>query len=83
MDTGNLDATIAEYREAVRLKSDDAAAHQSLGIALWKKGNISGAIAEYRAAVRLKPNEADTHRSCTCHCSWFVCSIREFDNQEP
>ena len=53
-----LDAAIAEYREALRLKADNPAAHFDLGIVLDKQGKPDAAIAEYREALRLK---ADYH----------------------
>ena len=39
-DQGKLDEAIAEYREAIRLKPDDAAAHNNLGIALHAQGKL-------------------------------------------
>ncbi len=55
------DEAIAEYREALRLKPDDAVAHRNLGAALYGKGDLDGAIAEYREALRLQPNYAQAH----------------------
>ena len=43
---GQLDAAIAEFKEAIRLKPDLAEAHYDLGIALREKGQADGASAE-------------------------------------
>ena len=58
---GKLDEAIAAYREAIRLKPDDAEAHYNLGIALSGQGKLDEAIAEYREAIRLKPDYAEAH----------------------
>ena len=63
MNQGKLDEAVAQYREAMRLKSDDAEAHYNLGNALRDHGKHDEAIAEYREAIRLKPNDADAHNS--------------------
>jgi len=56
-----LDAAIAEYREAIRIKPDLAEAHASLGIALQNQGKLAEAIAEFREAIRLKPDLVGAH----------------------
>lgn len=58
---GQLDAAIAEYREAIRLRPDNAEAHISLGAALEKKGDLKGAGNEYLEALRLDPKNAAAH----------------------
>ena len=52
---------IAEFREAIRLKPDDALAHFNLGNALHGSADVRGAIAAYREAIRLKPDYAAAH----------------------
>ena len=53
---GEVDEAIAEYREAIRLKPDDAEAHCNLGVALLGQGKVDEAIAAHRAALRLNRN---------------------------
>src|SRR5262249_9786421 len=50
------DQAVAAGRRALRARSDDALAHNSLGIALQAQGKKEEAAAEYRAASRLKPD---------------------------
>ena len=58
-DQGKLDEAIAEYREAIRLKPDDAEAHNNLGIALHDQGKLDEAIA---AVPRGDPAQARLRR---------------------
>ena len=60
---GNADGAIAQFKEALRLKPDDAGAHNNLGNALRHKHDLDGAIAEYREALRLKPDLALVHNN--------------------
>ena len=55
------DAAIAEYRAALRIQPDLAAAHANLGIALQAKGDLDEAIAEYRTVIRLCLDYAAAH----------------------
>jgi protein O-mannosyl-transferase len=59
---GRLDDAIAQYQEALRLKSDIAETHTNLGSA-WSKmpGRQNDAIAQYEEALRLDPKYADAH----------------------
>ena len=62
LSQGKLDEAIAEYRQAIRLKPDDAEAHNNLGTILCdRKHDYEGAIAEFREAIRLKPDDAEAH----------------------
>ncbi len=49
---------IAEYREAIRLDPNSAAAHASLGSALVHQGELEEALAEFHEASRLEPTDA-------------------------
>lgn len=46
---------------AKSLQPGDAAAHDKLGLELYKKGDLDGAIAEYRTAIRFKLDYAQAH----------------------
>lgn len=58
-----LDAAIAEYREAIRLKPSDEMFHCNLAIALVEKGAYEEALGEYQEAVRLNPGDYHSHYS--------------------
>lgn len=57
----NFDAALAEYREALRLKPDYAAAHFGLGITFRDKGDLADAAAEFREVIRERPNDIGAH----------------------
>ncbi len=59
---GRLDDAVAQYQEALRLKSDIAETHTNLGNA-WLKmpGRQGDAIAQFEEALRLDPKYADAH----------------------
>ena len=54
----NLDAAIAQYRQAIRQDSNLATAHFYLGVALWDKRETSDALVAYRSALQLDPQNA-------------------------
>jgi tetratricopeptide (TPR) repeat protein len=56
---GRTGEAIAQCREALRLKPDDAEAHNNLANALRSEGRTREAISEYEAALRLKPGFAE------------------------
>ena len=56
-----LERALAAAREAIRLRPDDALAHDDLGDALSDQGKSDEAVAEYREAIRLKPDLAVAH----------------------
>ncbi len=60
---GQSDAAIAQYHEALRLKSNDADTHNNLAIALAATGQMDAAISQYQEAVRLKPHDARMHNN--------------------
>jgi tetratricopeptide (TPR) repeat protein len=59
---GRLDDAVAQYQEALHLKSDIAETHTNLGSA-WSRmpGKESDAIAQFEEALRLDPKYADAH----------------------
>lgn len=60
---GQLDAAIAEYREAIRLKPSDEMFHCNLAIAFVEKGEHGEALREYEEALRLNPRDYHSHYS--------------------
>lgn len=50
MAQGRLEEAVAEFREAIRLKPNDALAHYGLGTALKEWGKPAEAVAEFRKA---------------------------------
>ena len=60
---GELDEAIGHYRQALRLKADNAEVHNNLGNALALKGRPDEALGCYREALRLKPDYADAYNN--------------------
>ncbi len=58
---GRLDEAINQYREALRLKPDDADAHYDLANTLYRKGLWDEAVDEYREDLKLSPNDFSGH----------------------
>ncbi len=58
---GKLDAAIAEFHEALRLRPSDEVIHCNLAVALALKGEHEEAIREYREALRLQPGDFHSH----------------------
>jgi tetratricopeptide (TPR) repeat protein len=56
-----LGRAVLAYRDAIRLKPDDARAHYNLGVALWQLGQLAEAVAECRTAIRLQPDHPEAH----------------------
>jgi predicted O-linked N-acetylglucosamine transferase (SPINDLY family) len=54
---------VASFRQAVRLKPDDAAAHSNLGNALRELGHLEEAVASLREALRLRPDYAEAYHN--------------------
>ena len=54
---------IAAFQEAIRLKPDDAPAHNALGLVYVQTGDDEKATAEFRAAIKLRPDYADAHQN--------------------
>ncbi len=56
---GQWDRAIADYSEAIRLKSDDAEVFNNRGNAYFHKGQLDRAIKDYDDAIRLQPDLAE------------------------
>lgn len=54
--TGDLDAAIADYSEAIKVHPDDPFAYNNRANARRDKGDIDGAIADYTEALRIDPD---------------------------
>jgi Flp pilus assembly protein TadD len=59
--SGKLDAAVAEYQEATRLRPDFYAAQLNLASALSKQGKHDEALLSARAMVYLRPDSAQAH----------------------
>jgi tetratricopeptide (TPR) repeat protein len=53
---GRPDEAIVEYKEAVRLRPNDANIHFNLAIAYQNKKDLTSAIAELKSASKLAPD---------------------------
>src|SRR5437870_4520000 len=61
LEKRDWDGALGEYREAIRLKPNDAEPHYGVGRALGEKKDLEGAQREFREAIRLKPDYAEAH----------------------
>ncbi len=59
----NYEDSIRHLREVIRLKPENALAHNSLGFALMHTGQQSQARASFENAIRCKPGYADPHHN--------------------
>ena len=58
---GNGEKAIAYYQEYIKIKPNDAAAHNNLGVFLYNMGRLEEAEKCYHQAINLKPDFAETH----------------------
>ncbi|MEP1060114.1 MULTISPECIES: tetratricopeptide repeat protein [Cyanophyceae] len=58
VQNGDLDAAIADFSQAVRLKRDYATAYYNRGTVYASTGNVRAALADYTQVIALKPNNA-------------------------
>ena len=80
---GLFDDAIREFGEALRIKPDDADAHNNLGVALKDKGLLDSAIRAYREALRINPDFAEAHNNLGavfCDKGLFDDAIEVFEN---
>jgi tetratricopeptide (TPR) repeat protein len=57
-DAGAAAEAVADFSEAIKLRSNDASSYGGRGRAKLSKGDVSGAIADYSEALRLTPDSA-------------------------
>jgi protein O-mannosyl-transferase len=55
---GQTEGAIGQYREALKIKPDDAEIHSNLGLALFQAGQMEEAIGQYHQALALAPENA-------------------------
>ena len=55
-DNGDLDGSIEAYRDLVRHRPRDEAAHYNLAFTLNMKGDLDGSIEAYRELLRIDPD---------------------------
>jgi tetratricopeptide (TPR) repeat protein len=58
---GNLDAAIAHFESALRIRAGYVEAHTNLGLALVDAGRLEESIGHYQAAIRIEPQNAVVH----------------------
>jgi protein O-mannosyl-transferase len=61
LDEGKVDEAIPHFKEARRIKPEDAKAAFNLGNALIQKGELTEGIANLSQALQLKPDYAEAH----------------------
>ena len=61
IEQGRLDDALASFRQAVRLRPDNAEAQNNLGATLKRQERLDEAVACYREALRLKPDFAEVY----------------------
>jgi Flp pilus assembly protein TadD len=62
----DLDGTIADYSEAIKLDPDYAMAYYNRAVVRSRKGDLDGTIADLNEAIRLKPEYA----AAFCNRGW-------------
>jgi len=60
---GRLTDAIAEYRQVIRLKPDDAVAHYTLGNVCAQTADLVQAVAIYQEALKLRPEYPEAHNN--------------------
>lgn len=59
----NLPEAVIHYREALKIKPDDADTHYNLANALARQGDLEGAVFHYSEVLRIRPGEASAHNN--------------------
>lgn len=60
---GKLDASIADYSEAIQRNTEYASAFNNRGAARQAKGDLDGAIADYNQALQLNPDYTQAYNN--------------------
>jgi protein O-mannosyl-transferase len=75
LDDGQIEKSLVELKEAVRLGPWSAPAHYGYGLALQKAGHFNDAAAEYRAALAIDDRLAEAHNNL----GFLLLKQRKFD----
>jgi tetratricopeptide (TPR) repeat protein len=75
LDDGQVNESLAELKEAVRLGPWSAPAHYGYGLALQKAGRFDEAVAEYRSALAIDDRLAEAHNNV----GFLLLKQRKFD----
>jgi tetratricopeptide (TPR) repeat protein len=62
-EEGRLPEAIGQFQQVLRIKPDDAEAHNNLGNALAREGRLPEAIGQFQQALRIKPDNAEAHNN--------------------
>jgi Flp pilus assembly protein TadD len=60
---GHLEEAVAQFQETLRLKPDEARAHDSLGIVLSQQGRLDEAMSHFEEAIRLQPKDPKAYNN--------------------
>ncbi len=60
---GRLDEATSVFRQALKLKPDDAATHNNLGLALHQLDRLDEAVPHYLRSLALDPDYAEAHNN--------------------
>ncbi len=63
LEQGNIAQASAQAREALRLNSGDADAHNVLGVTLAQQGQVDEAVREFQVALRIDPQHTQAARN--------------------
>ncbi len=61
IDSGDLNAGVEQYTEALRINPNSAETHNALGTAMLKLGQLDAAMEQFEIALHIKPGFADAH----------------------
>ena len=60
-DQGQFNKAVEHYEESLRIKPNQADAHNNLGVALVAQRRFSEAVKYYKEVLRLRPNYFEAH----------------------
>ena len=56
-----FDAAIACFKQALKIKPDNADSYYNMGVSLMNKGDLEAAIESYKKALKIKPDNASAY----------------------